>query len=134
MVDEVVREQFFEQREVTQLLDDPHTVQEVPLRELSLGEYARRSLRGHAETLDDNRPVPDLSTWTIERLEHYASTLDDSHELDRIRRTAQSCAYRSDESEGVRRRWAKLALAAIARLPGDSLWERARRLEFTQHR
>jgi hypothetical protein len=62
----------------------------------------------------NNAPAgPDLSTWTVNRLEQYVATLADSPELDRARQAARSHACQLGESEaGVRRRWAKLALVA----------------------
>lgn len=96
--------------------------------ELSLGDYARSSLAGHPGRVDDERLVPDLSTWTIDRLEQYVANLDDRRELDRVLQAARTHACQSGESDaGVRRRWAKSALAAIARLPGDNPTHRVRR-------
>jgi hypothetical protein len=97
--------------------------------ELSLGAYARSSLEGHPGRVNDAPAVPDLSTWTVNRLEQYVATLADSPELDRARQAARSHACQLGESEaGVRRR-AKLALAAIARLRGDDPTYRARRAQ-----
>lgn len=80
--------------------------------------------------MNDERPVPDLSSWTIDRLEQHVATLEDSPELDRARHAARSHACQLGESEaGVRRRWAKLALTAIARLRGDDPTYQARRAQ-----
>jgi hypothetical protein len=96
--------------------------------ELSLGDYARSSLDGHPGTAEAEQAPPDLSTWAIDRLEHHVATLVDRRELDRARVAAQSHACQVGElAAGVRRRWAKLALAAIARLPGDDPTDRAER-------
>lgn len=99
--------------------------------ELSLGEYARSSLEGHPGRVNDEPAPPDLSTWTIDRLEQYVATLADGRELDRARRAAHVHACQSGESRGdVRRRWAKLASAATVRLPGDNPWDVDRRAQL----
>lgn len=79
-----------------------------------------------SDDADHNQPIPDLSTYTIDQLEFYLTTLDGNRELERVRVLAQLRAYRSDESRDVRRRWAKLSLTANAQLHGDDPWDRAR--------
>lgn len=99
--------------------------------ELSLGEYARSSLEGHPGRVSGRPTAPDLSTWTIDRLEHYMATLTDGRELDRARWVAHEHACRPGEYRGdVRRRWAKLASAADVGLPGDNLWDLDRRAQL----
>lgn len=99
--------------------------------ELTLGEYARSSLEGHPGRVAGKPAAPDLSTWPIERLEHYVATLADGRELDRARRAAQVHAYRPDESgPDERRRWAKLASAVDVQLPGDNSWDLDRRAQL----
>lgn len=96
--------------------------------ELSLGDYARSSLEGHPGALEAEQKVPDLSTWTIDRLEHHVATLGDRRELDRARYAAQSHACQLGEIKaGVRRRWAKLALAATTRMPADNPTDQVQR-------
>ncbi|WP_405812743.1 hypothetical protein OG241_00525 [Streptomyces sp. NBC_01390] len=75
---------------------------------------------------DRDKPIRDISTWTVDRLEAFTAT-QQSHELERIRVVAQSHAYRSDEARHVRLRWAKLSLNANARLPGDTPWSHDRK-------
>lgn len=75
---------------------------------------------------DPDRPVRDLSTWTVGRLEALTATRQ-GHELERIRVVAQAHLHRSGEPRPARLRWAKLSLHANARLPGDSSWSRARK-------
>lgn len=100
--------------------------------ELSLGEYARSCLEGHPGRVNDKPVAPDLSTWTIDRLEHYVATLADGRELDRARRAAHEHACWSGEAGGdVRRRWAKLASAANVQLPGDNPWDLDRRAQLS---
>lgn len=79
-----------------------------------------------SDDTDRDQPVRDLSTWTIDHLEAFA-TAQQGQELERIRVVAQSHAYRSDEPPGVRLRWAKLSLNANERLPDDSSWSQARK-------
>jgi len=67
--------------------------------ELSLGDYARSSLAGHPGRVNDERPVPDLSSWTIDRLEQHVATLEDGPDLDRARHAAWSHACQLGESE-----------------------------------
>ncbi|WP_328649106.1 hypothetical protein OHS58_18035 [Amycolatopsis sp. NBC_00348] len=99
--------------------------------ELSLGEYARSCLDGHPGSVNDKPAARDLSTWTIDRLEHYVATLADGRELDRARRVAREHACRPGASGGgVRRRWAKLASAADVGLPGDNSWDLERRAQL----
>lgn len=100
--------------------------------ELSLGEYARGSLEGHPGRVNDKPAAPDLSTWTIDRLEHYVATLADGRELDRARRAAHVHACGPGECLGdVRRRWARLASAANVQLPGDNPWDLDRRAQLS---
>ncbi|WP_225850787.1 hypothetical protein [Streptomyces sp. HPF1205] len=75
---------------------------------------------------DRDRPVRDLSAWTVDRLEAFTST-QRGHELEHIRVVAQSHSYRSDEPRHVRLRWAKLSLDANTRMPGDTPWSRDRK-------
>jgi hypothetical protein len=70
-------------------------------------------------------PSRDLSTWTIERLEAFATDAE-GHQLEAVRVVAQGHAYRSDESRSARQQWAKLSLQANQRRHGDRLWDRAR--------
>jgi len=100
--------------------------------ELSLGEYACSCLEGHPGRVNDKPAAPDLSTWTIDRLEHYVATLADGRELDRARRAAHEHACGPGESGGdVRRRWAELASAADVQLPGDNSWDLDRRAQLS---
>ena len=75
---------------------------------------------------DQDQPIRDLSAWTVDRLEAFMTT-QQGHELERIRVVAQSHAYRSDEPQRVRLRWAKLSLNANERLPGDTPWSHDRK-------
>lgn len=75
---------------------------------------------------DANRPVPDLSTWTFERLEAF-SAVQSGQGLEAVRVIAQSNAYRSDRPRHTRLRWAKLSLDANERRHGDDPRDRARR-------
>lgn len=79
-----------------------------------------------SDDADQDQPIKDLSAWSIECLEASAAGQQGQH-LEQIRVVAQSHAYRSDEDRQVRLRWAKLALNASERLPGDSAWDRARK-------
>ncbi|WP_405825321.1 hypothetical protein OG705_32995 [Streptomyces sp. NBC_00838] len=74
-----------------------------------------------------DRPIRDLSTWTVDRLEAFTTT-QQGQELERIRVVAQSHAYRSDEPRQARLRWAELALNANERLPGDVPWSHNRKI------
>ncbi|WP_327713268.1 hypothetical protein OG912_38800 (plasmid) [Streptomyces sp. NBC_00464] len=73
---------------------------------------------------DHGNPSGDLSTWTIERLQAFASDAP-SQQLEAVRVVAQGHAYRADEPR-ERQQWAKLSLRANQRLHGDGLWVRAR--------
>lgn len=100
--------------------------------EPSLGEYARCSLEGrHPGRTNCESPRPDLSTFTIDRLERYLATLVDGRELDRARQAVHLRACRPGESGEVSRRWAKLAAAADVRLPGDNPWDVDRRAQLS---
>ncbi|MET7981790.1 hypothetical protein [Streptomyces sp. NPDC005281] len=74
---------------------------------------------------DHQDPSRDLSTWTIERLQSFASSAR-SRQLEAVRVVAQDHAYRTGQPREVRRQWATLSLQANQRLPGDGLWDRAR--------
>ncbi|MEU9153586.1 hypothetical protein AB0D59_24240 [Streptomyces sp. NPDC048417] len=78
---------------------------------------------------DHENPTNDLSTWTIERLRSFTENAQ-GQQFEAVRVVAQGHAYRADEPPEARRQWAKLSLQANQRLPGDSVWDRAR---ATQH-
>ncbi|MGA5566819.1 hypothetical protein ACPCUV_37410 [Streptomyces platensis] len=82
--------------------------------------------RGKLSDTERDWPISDLSTWTIDRLEVFA-TAQQGQELERIRVVARSHAYASDERQSVRLRWAKLSLKANERLPGGNPWTDARK-------
>jgi hypothetical protein len=79
-----------------------------------------------SDDADRDQPVRDLSTWTVDRLEAFATTRQ-GEELECVRVVAQSHVYRSDEPPDVRLRWAKLSLNANERLPDGGPWSRARK-------
>lgn len=74
---------------------------------------------------DHENPSRDLSTWTFERLQAFASDTQ-GRQLEVVRVVAQGHAYRADEPREARQQWAKLSLQANQRLHGDGLWDRAR--------
>ncbi|MGW4392557.1 hypothetical protein [Streptomyces sp. NPDC004685] len=75
---------------------------------------------------EHDQPIRDLSTWTIDHLEAFA-TASQGQELERIRVVAQRHAYGSDEPRSVRLRWAKLSLNANERILGGNPWSDAQR-------
>ncbi|MFF2142433.1 hypothetical protein [Kitasatospora sp. NPDC058190] len=72
-----------------------------------------------------------MGEGSIAELEQRAARAETgSHELERIRQTAQLHAYQDDEPEPARLRWARLSLAANRRTHGDGPWgEAGRRLQ-----
>ncbi|MDO0909348.1 hypothetical protein QQM39_00220 [Streptomyces sp. DT2A-34] len=70
-------------------------------------------------------PGRDLSTWTSERLQSFASDAQ-GQQLEAVRVVALGHAYRADQPREARQQWAKLSLRANQRLPCDGLWDRAR--------
>lgn len=72
-----------------------------------------------------DQPVPGLSSWSAEALEAHLAGLQQGHELEQIRRVAQSHVYAPAEPRAARVHRAKPSLAASRRFHSDDLRDQA---------